>query len=733
MKEFKRRSRALALLICLLPISSTFVYAQSQYAYFQENGKTGLKSTTGEVVISPRFQKLGWSQGQNLPLAEVVGYYDGLAWGLISTKGKRITEAKYYSLEVIQENVILASIKGPFSNLLFYGTINTKGETILDFKNQSIEVYQGLLIVSEKKNHQRYYGLYSATNQELLPKEYKHIHHLHGSLFVFTNNKNQKGVIHKTGKVLINAELDSIGRMVDDHAKVYRSGKTGLIDDQGNYLYEPKFKDITPHNRTVPFDLFEIKNEKDELESTHRADSVAWIEGQYLVLYLNGWAEIFNLTNEKVYSGPTPTDISLFKEHLIISTPTEAQIITKTPYEFTHFDEIKLERQYLFGYRGGAWSIYNAYGRLLTDKKFEAIQTGSNNLIPVKRNGYWGYVDFIGATAVEFKYDQVSNFIGKIASVSYLGYKHLINQFGEVVGEASYDSIWINDNNTAQVKIRTRTDILNYNGAALFQTYNQLIKHELGYREITEEGKMGLISHHGRIIFYPEYEYISDLINDKFLIVSNPRGISVTLADGATLIPFTKRFEDIISISEGLLAIQKNGKYGFINFDQQLIIANRYDSVGWFQDGLAPVNLNGHWGFINKKEQLVIQPNLDSVSHFEHGMSIVKREQAYGLYTTTGQLKIPIIYEHIKMTSNQLFIAKKEGKYGLFDSHGEKLLDISYELITETEDGQLIVQRRGKTGVISTQGRYTIPLKYADIKELGMSKYACKVLSADSY
>ncbi|SHK59544.1 WG containing repeat-containing protein [Reichenbachiella agariperforans] len=728
MRKLIRSGSATTLLLCFLLTYTLPSFAQGNYSYFEENERVGLKDKNGETLITPKYQKLGWSSGFQYPVKGVIGYYDGTAWGLVTVKGKVVTTPKYYSLEAVHGSLIVASIKGKFSNLLLYGTINANGQTIISFKNQTIKLDHDHIIVSEKIKHKRYSGLYTQTNKEILPKSYRTIQYLDHGMFQFTDTLNQHGLVRTTGEIILTPSLDSIAPYSGDYALVYKTGKVGLISAQGQYIHQPKYKAITSDQTTIPFDQFDIKTSEDQLNGSWSADSIFMIRDRFLAICTNGWAEIINQNKETVYRGLLPTKIDAFKSHLVITNYKTTTLIPsgKTVFRTVNFDSVKIDKHYLYGYTDKHWKVYNSFGRELNGKSYDGIQTESNNLIPVKRNGYWGYLDLSGEVAINYKYEAVSPFFQEIAAVNYLGYNNVINQFGEVVGEASYDSIWINHDNTARVKQRSRTDILNKNGAALFQTYNQLTPHQLGYLEKTESGQVGLIDHNGRILFYPKYDMISPLIRDRFIIIQKRNQIAVSFKDGSFLIPFTDDYQAISDISEGFLSIQKDNQYGFIDFDQQLRIANRYDSVGHFQEGLCPVRLHGHWGYVDKKEELIIQPNLDSVSHFVDHMAIVKRDEKYGAYGIDGEIAIDINYDQITKTPRDMFIVASNQKYGLYDSHGNKILSPSYDLISESSDGYFIVSRRTKAGLMNTNGLYTIPLKYDEIYELKYGQYVCK-------
>jgi hypothetical protein len=56
----------------------------------------------------------------------------------------------------------------------------------------------------------------------------------------------------------------------------------------------------------------------------------------------------------------------------------------------------------------------------------------------------------------------------------------------------------------------------------------------------------------------------------------------------------------------GLLAVAKNGEWGFINEKCETVIPFCYDVVGSFSEGLAAVYLNGHWAYIDETGKEVI-------------------------------------------------------------------------------------------------------------------------------
>lgn len=709
----------------LFQFRTEIVTSQSSFEFYNDGEKVGLKSNTDEILIPAIYDQLGWSAGLNVPVNDVIGYKTK-HWGLISIKNKIITSSRYYSLEAFHKNLIIASIKGKFSNELFFGVLNFKGEVVVDFKYHSIKPLHDLLIVSERKNGTSKYGLLSQQGKKLLPTHFVHISYFKDDLFVFTDVKKRKGIIHKNGLIKIEATLDSIAPASDTYSLIIKAGKVGAIDSAGTVLHPPIFKSITTLDQTEEFRHFQIFDANHTLLKDFYCDSIIEISSDLIAINRNGYSEVLNVDYGIVYRGQSLKKLSAYRKNVIVKNGVYH--IIKYNGEAVNaegFDTLIFDTHYIYGKHEGNWSIFNKFGSNISTLAFDSVQANSNNLIPIKRNDYWGYIDHSGKMAISPKFDQAGLFIGNIALVNYLGSKRIINQFGEFIGEYEYDRVRIEKSNTALVSKRGRTDLINYRGKILFQTYNKLASTDFGFLESTAENKMGLISPDGAIILHPEYDSISEPKSKRFAIIKKGDKVGLINSKGFWIIPLSNEFQDICHEGEGLIGIKKNGQYGFVDFGQRLLIANRYEKAKPFSSGLAAVALNDKWGFINKKEQLVIQPNYDQVTSFKNEISLVSREGKIGAIDKTGKEKIKIEFDSISTTTHEFLLAKKKGRFGLFNQYGAQLLEPSYTDIRPTMDDHFIVERRGFNGLIDATGRYSIPLKYFSIREISNGRYIC--------
>ena len=131
------------------------------------------------------------------------------------------------------------------------------------------------------------------------------------------------------------------------------------------------------------------------------------------------------------------------------------------------------------------------------------------------------------------------------------------------------------------------------------------------------------------------------------------------------------KFDDIAnSSSEGLFWIKKNGRFGFADTSEKIVIPPEYDAVCRFSEGLAPVRINGKWGFINKKNKIVIQPVFEQVGYFSEGLASFQLADKWGFIDTKGNPVIKPQYSYAYEFSNGVAVVLQEMKYFNLDKNG---------------------------------------------------------------
>ncbi len=103
-----------------------------------------------------------------------------------------------------------------------------------------------------------------------------------------------------------------------------------------------------------------------------------------------------------------------------------------------------------------------------------------------------------------------------------------------------------------------------------------------------------------------------------FVIISV---MPLMLMGQTTIIPPT--YEKVRGFSDGLAAVCKNGKWGYINLRGNVVITPQYQEVGDFHEDMAAVCVDNRWGFIDKSNTFVISPKYCAAHHFSCGLAAV--------------------------------------------------------------------------------------------------------------
>ena len=150
--------------------------------------------------------------------------------------------------------------------------------------------------------------------------------------------------------------------------------------------------------------------------------------------------------------------------------------------------------------------------------------------------------------------------------------------------------------------------------------------------------------------------------------------------------------------------------WGFINQRGELVIEARYDDAGPFSQGLAAVNIDGKWGYIDLNGNMVIDPvyksawafhegyarvlpfdgpdqfidrqgtampaeNWAAADDFSNGMARVKVGNSYGYIDSLGKLVIQPIFTRGWNFSNEISVVEYHEKLGVIDRKAHTFLN----------------------------------------------------------
>lgn len=142
--------------------------------------------------------------------------------------------------------------------------------------------------------------------------------------------------------------------------------------------------------------------------------------------------------------------------------------------------------------------------------------------------------------------------------------------------------------------------------------------------------------------------------------------------------PWREKYNSINETREGLAAVQKGYRWGFVNEQGVEVVPPKYDLVWDFNDGLAEVRLGGKVGFVDKTGKEVVPVKYDWVGDFHGGLAKVRSSRNYAYV------------------------------YGYVDKKGNEIIEPRYNWITRTKKG-FKARKNGLTFFIDKEGKEKLP------------------------
>ena len=243
-----------------------------------------------------------------------------------------------------------------------------------------------------------------------------------------------------------------------------------------------------------------------------------------------------------------------------------------------------------------------------------------------------------------------------------------------------------------------------------------LYKHGDRYLEQTLDLKFGLLNEDGKRIIKPEFDAISNLKEDSIYYAKSSNGYSFITKSGKIMNANDIRFEEINDMSEEFIGVKIDGRWGFVDINGKLRVANQYDNIGVYNEGLAPIKIMDRWGYIDKREDIIIQPAYDTVYTFKGGLCEVVKKGKFGLMNAKGKITLECEYDNLIPLKTGGFLSLKDNKYGLVSSEGRLLILPKFDQMIDLDNGFVIAPWKDKYGLMSNDGVNIIPMIYEQLK-----------------
>lgn len=288
------------------------------------------------------------------------------------------------------------------------------------------------------------------------------------------------------------------------------------------------------------------------------------------------------------------------------------------------------------------------------------------------------------------------------------------------------------------------------------QDYSEGLKSMSDSEEWKDDLSFGFVDKQGKYVIQPFYDNPSIFSEGLAYVKSVPFTGFINQKD-ERVIELKEEYSEVRPFKDGMAAVKKNEKWGFINKQGIVSVPIVYDNVCDFSEGLAAVEQNGKCGFVDKSGRVVIPTKYEPVSAdikfqngyaevFENGyksnmfnLSFESRKEfdGYAMYIDPSSIltKGYNLYKRIiDKNGNEIKDAKsisgldgvytyvkdinispdKSMSFGLKSLNGNVILPPTYGYIGEFNNGLALVFNNNKAGYIDKQGNIKIQCKYDD-------------------
>ena len=163
----------------------------------------------------------------------------------------------------------------------------------------------------------------------------------------------------------------------------------------------------------------------------------------------------------------------------------------------------------------------------------------------------------------------------------------------------------------------------------------------------------------------------------------------------------------------------KDGKRGYLNVNTgKVVIEGQYKHAWHFSEGLAAVVAeNGKVGFINYDNEMVIPAVYDYVVDYDYlftdGICVLVDGQTnkHGAIDTLGNLKLPMEYSRIFKDYNEsTWYIRKDGKCGLADANMNIIFEPVYDNVrSNAHENNAYLTLSGVKQLVSFDGEVILP------------------------
>lgn len=543
-------------------------------------------------------------------------------------------------IAVIIAIIIVTSIIG----IMLYKNINNK-----EYELEKIEKYSYFKLYKNEK-----YGVIDQKGNTLIEPQYDIVNIPNPTKAVFIcyseynettgeykikvlNEKNEEILTEFEQVLPLMCEESTSNIPFEKSVLKYReNGKYGIIDFSGKKITKPIYNSI---------------------ESLEYREGTLLVQqnGKFGVINING-KKIVKIEYDQIESDAYYTEQHDYLEAgFIVQNKTEEgyrygyidkngkQILEPSYNEINRITDIKNNKEvYLLASKNGKYGVLEN-NKIIIPHLYEEIEFNkTNQIFIVQRNSKQGIITLKGKEILRPEYDYVLCTGSKITTKKGENIE-IYNANGEKQ-EYKYDNTieTTNENYVITVDNEDRFGIINKQGQTLIENKYQYIEYAFeNYFIVTENGKVGVLDVNDGILIEFKYDIIQK--------VKGKNALQAIISNTNTIEMYNDKIEKQMSIKDAILYTYNN-YIKLISSEDMQYLDNNGNVISNKEllknNQLFSYKKDGKWGFVDNSNNIIVEPEYDIVTEFNmYGFAGVKKEEKWGVVNSEGKIIVEPSYK----------------------------------------------------------------------------------------
>lgn len=334
---------------------------------------------------------------------------------------------------------------------------------------------------------------------------------------------------------------------------------------------------------------------------------------------------------------------------------------------------------------------------------------------PKEKNRRFGYISKNGKVFKSAEFTYASDFKGDYANIVKDSIPGLLFKNGEIKYFPDYSITYWNEDDLGLAIKKEKYGFINSNGKIIVPLiYDDAFPFYNGFASVKKGEKWFYIDKNGdELQFLKNFETSYKPIIDNLVLVSDEKknkpikGKLTTIAAGLT------EFLTKVKASD-----YPESLYDILN--QRLLFFSNYDEIsGYFENGLMKVVKNGKIGYVNKDNKIIIPLIYDQVKDISENKIIAKKDGFWGAIDMNNLTIIPFEYNYLNPFHEDLAFFSKDAsskKIGYVNSSNQIVIqpDLEFCWYGDFNNGIAVAKKDDKYGYIDKKGIFFISNVYKE-------------------